>query len=167
VLLALGVWLSIMSVFTVSLFGHREIHDILQLENLLFPIIKELLRANLFVVFLIGRNGDFDELAASVIKQTQKELKKENSSITLVLPYPLAEMEYYADYYDDIIIPDIVHRVHPKSAITLRNHWMVEQSDTVIVYSKHNKGGAFEALNYAKKINKKVINIYLCNNSLE
>ena len=36
---------------------------------------------------------------------------------------------------------------------------MIEQSDMVIVYVEHNKGGAYNAMKYAEKLNKKVVNI--------
>ena len=51
-----------------------------------------------YVSFLIGRNGEFDEDAASVIKHAQKELGKENNDITLVLPYAVARLAYYEKY---------------------------------------------------------------------
>lgn len=37
---------------------------------------------------------------------------------------------------------------------------MIEQSDLVIVHVKHNKGGAYTAMKYAQKMNKKTINLY-------
>ncbi len=152
--------LAVMTVFTVSLFGHREIDDLRGLNDQLTPIIKELIQTKAYVAFLIGRNGEFDEYTASVIKHAQKEVGKENNSIILVLPYTVADLEYYEKYYDSIIIPDRVHGTHHKSAITLKNRWMIEQSDLVIVYVEHNKGGAYRAMKYAEKLNKKIINLY-------
>ena len=149
-----------MNVFTVSLFGHREIDDLRQLENRLVPIIKEVIQTKSYVAFLIGRNGEFDEYAASIIKRTQKEMGKENNDITLVLPYRVADFEYYEKYYDSIIIPESVYFVHPKSAITLKNRWVIEQSDLVIVYVEREKGGAYTAMKYAEKLNKRVINLH-------
>ena len=70
-----------MDIFTVSLFGHRRIDNLQQLNNDLVPIIKELIQTKFYVSFLIGRNGEFDEYAASVIKQVQKEKGKENKNI--------------------------------------------------------------------------------------
>ncbi len=121
-----------MKIFTVSLFGHRKIDDLKELHNQLTPLINELLQTNPYVTFLIGRNGEFDEYAASVIKSLQKEIGKEKSDITLVLPYKVSDLEYYENYYDSIIIPDCVYGVHHKSAITLKNRFMIEQSDLVI-----------------------------------
>lgn len=121
VLIVANVRLAYMNIFTVSLFGHREIDDLRQLNDQLFPIIKELIQTKAYVAFLIGRNGEFDEYAASVIKHVQKEVGKENNHITLVLPYTVADLEYYEKYYDSIIIPESLYGAHPKIAITLKN----------------------------------------------
>ena len=152
-----------MKIFTVSLFGHRQINDWRLLDCLLFPKIKELIQNKTYVSFLIGRNGDFDEYAASVIKSVQKETGYENSEMNLVLPYKLSGIEYYEKYYDGIIIPDIACRWHPKSAITLRNKWMVEQSDLILFFVEHNVGGAYQALKYAERLGKDIINLRAVN----
>ncbi len=154
-----------MNIFTVSLFGHREIKDLQQVNRRLAPIIKECIQTKPYVSFLIGRNGEFDEYAASVIKHAQKEAGTENNDITLVLPYTVKDLEYYEKYYDSIIIPESVYHTHPKSAIAQKNRWMIEQSDLVIVYVEHDKGGAYTALKYAKKLHKDTIN--LCANENE
>ena len=149
-----------MNIFTVSLFGHREINDLWQLDKKLSPIIRELIQTKPYVSFLIGRNGEFDEYVASLIKNVQKEIGKENNDVSLVLPYMVANCEYYEEYYDSIIIPESLYGVHPKSAITLKNRYMVEKSDLVIVYVERDKGGAHAAMKYAEKLKKKIINIF-------
>ena len=148
-----------MNVFYVSLFGHREICDVRYLDDTLKPIINELILTKPYVSFLVGRNGAFDEYAASIIKGAQRELGKENNDITLVLPYKLADIEYYGQYYDSVVIPESTCGVHPKSAITLKNRWVVERSDLVIVFVGRNSGGAYAAMKYAQRLNRKVINI--------
>ena len=148
-----------MNVFSVSLFGHREIQDLRHLDNSLTYIVKELMRSKSYVSFLIGRNGEFDEYAASVIKRAQKEMGSDISDMTLVLPYKVANLEYYERYYDSVIIPESVQTSHPKSAIRLKNRWMIEHSVLVIVYVERNTGGAFTAMKYAKKLDKEVVNL--------
>ena len=149
-----------MDIFTVSLFGHRDISDLRRLDKLLTPIIKELILEKPYVSFLIGRNGEFDEYSASIIKRAQKDYGKENNELTLVLPYKLANLEYYEKYYDSITIPESIYKVHHKAAITLKNRWMIEQSDLVIVYVEGDSGGAYTAMKYAIKLKKTVINLF-------
>lgn len=148
-----------MEFYTVSLFGHRKIEDLFRLEELLVPVIKDLMQTKEYITFLIGRNGEFDEFAASVIKSLQKKIRKDNNDMTLVLPYPVANLEYYEQYYDSVMIPEIMHGVYPKFAITLKNRWMIDRSDIVVVYSEHEKGGSYAALKYAEKQNKRVVHL--------
>ena len=145
-----------MDVLTVSLFGHREIEDLRELDNGLTPIVRELVQGEKFVSFLIGRNGEFDEYAASILKRVQKEVGKENCEIMLVLPYKVKDIEYYEKYYDSVIIPENLSGVYHKAAITRRNEWMIEKSELVIAFVRHEGGGAFAALKYAKKLGKSI-----------
>ena len=155
-----------MEIYTVSLFGHRRVEELRLLETRLAPIIRELIMENVYVSFLIGRNGDFDEYAASVIKRVQNELDMKNSDLTLVLPYEVADIRYYEDYYDDVIIPEEMHGVHPKAAIKYRNFWMVERADLVICYVGA-KGGAEVALKYAEKLDKRIMNLFVSDASAD
>ena len=148
-----------MQIYTVCFFGHRELYDLQKTEEKLTPIVRKPIRTQPYVVFFVGRNGEFDRCVASVIKRVQKETGGDNSELTLVLPYPVADIEYYQKYYDGIIIPECVSGVYPKSAITARNRWMVEQSELVIVNVERNNGGAYTAMKYAEKLNKKIINL--------
>lgn len=149
-----------MEIFYVSLFGNREINDIIEMENRLSPVIEGLIEAKSYVSFLIGRNGEFDEFAASVIKRIRKKKGRENNDLTLVLPYAVTNLEYYEKYYDDVIIPDAMKGLHHKSAITFRNRWMIEHSELVIVYTNRDKGGAYAAQKYAEKLNKKTLKLF-------
>ena len=84
-----------MTIYRVSLIGHRRIDNQLDLEEKLHKIVVELLRSKEYVEFYIGRNGEFDIIAASVIKRAQKIVDNNNSSVVLVLPYKVKDMEYY------------------------------------------------------------------------
>ena len=148
-----------MDIFKVSLFGHREIDSLREIDNLLIPYLKEWVSAHQFTSFLIGRSGEFDEYAASIIKCIQKDCGAESTELTLVLPYTVSKLPDYEKYYDSVFIPESLANAHPKSAITLRNHWMIDNSDLVIVYTKRKFGGAYEALRYAIKTNKSTINL--------
>lgn len=149
-----------MEVFTVSLFGHRQVENLNLINERLIKIIKELLKTKQYVSFLIGRNGEFDEYVASLIKSVQKETGKENNDLSLVIPYTVSDLEYYENYYDCIVLPECVHGSHSKAAITLKNRWMVECSDLVIVYVERDTGGAFAAMKYAQKLKKDIINLF-------
>jgi hypothetical protein len=53
--------------------------------------------------------------------------------VSLVLPYPTKDLEYYEKYYDDIIIYEAEKKPHYKRAITERNRFMIDMVDLVIV----------------------------------
>ena len=142
----------------VSLFGHRRVDEV-KIEELLTHTIKELLSSRQYITFFLGRNGEFDELAARVIKRMQREREDNNFEMVLVLPYKVKNIEYYANYYESVIIPDCVYGAHPKSAINIRNRWMIDNTDLIIAYVEHNNGGAYEALKYAKINEKNIIEL--------
>lgn len=145
-------------IYRVALFGHRTLYSLRSVEEKLAPLVEELLRTKEYVEFYIGRHGEFDEFAASVIKRAQKKIRDDNSIMILTLPYSNKDIEYYEDYYDEIIIPDI-GRAHPKNAITLRNRWMVDTADLIIAYVERVSGGAYKAILYAEKQQKTVLNL--------
>lgn len=146
-----------MDIYRVTFFGHRRIYDISEIEEKLTPILSELLLTKEYVEFYIGRNGDFDKLVASIIKRVQKQTDRNNSALILVLPYAVKDMEYYTEYYDEIIIPYPIEKAYPKSAISLRNRWMIDLSDLFISYTERKRGGAYATLKYAKRLNKNII----------
>ena len=148
-----------MKPYIVSLFGHRELHAHKKVEDKLTEILCELIRTKEYIEVYVGRNGEFDRFAASVVKCVIKDFSYGNIGMTLVLPYPDKDMEYYDTYYDSITIPECVARIHPKGAITQRNKWMVEESDLVVCYVERESGGAYSAVKYAEKLNKRVVNI--------
>ena len=68
-------------------------------------------------------------------------------------------MEYLEDFYDEICIPDELHGVHFKNAITKRNEWFVNNSDLLIAYVLRDTGGATTCLKMAEKQKNLITNI--------
>ena len=148
-----------MEPYFVSLFGHRDILEHRKIEQRLTKILRELASTKEFVEIYIGRNGEFDVFAASVVKRETKKDGYGNVGMTLVLPYGNKNEEYYETYYDGLIIPECVEGAHPKGAIKKRNQWMVERSDLVICFCERETGGAYYAMKYADSLGKKTINL--------
>ena len=147
------------NIYRVVLFGHRDFDGHRILDEQLYSLLQKILRAKDFVDIYIGRNGEFDIYAATVIKRVQNKMGKENNMLNCVLPYPHKDMLYYEGYYDSVIIPECIEHAHPKGAIVKRNRWMVEQADLIICYVERDAGGAYAALEYAKKLHKTIINL--------
>ena len=152
-----------MEMYTVSFFGHRIIDDLDKVQNELENIISKIVSEHEYVQFLVGRDGDFDIIAASAVRKVKKTLFVDNVDLNLVLPYMRAEVsnniEYMLDYYNDIQVDNDARKAHFKAAIKIRNQNMVKKSQLVICYVEKNKGGAYNAMKYAQKQGCTVINI--------
>ena len=154
---------------TVSVFGHRIIDDSQKVEQKLYELLRIIMsRGDREVEFLVGRNGDFDLMTASVVRRLKKELNAENVFLTLVLPYETAELrnntEAFENFYDSIEISEASADKNFKFAITARNRDMIDRSDMVVVYVKNQSGGAYQSLRYAEKNEKKIVNLYYTQN---
>ena len=80
-----------MNVFSVSFFGHRELDNSLKVESKLEALISDIINSNEYVEFLVGRKGEFDLLAASVIRRVRRSLGVNNCSLVWVMPYLSAD----------------------------------------------------------------------------
>ena len=143
-----------MDIYIVSFFGHREIENALEVERKLEAKITELIQTKQYIEFLVGREGEFDILAASVVKRVKKRIDHGNCSLILILPYMKAEFrdneKNFLDYYDDVEICEQSTKAHYKAAMQIRNRAMVDRSDLVISCIQHKSGGAYKTVQYAE-----------------
>lgn len=141
---------------------HRHIDDPIPVETALEELIGSLLQSKGYVEFLVGRNGDFDQLVSSVIRRCKRTIRDDNSAHIWVLPYETADYrhnaEAYCAYYDEIEVFS-VERTHYKSAFQARNRLMVDRSHLVVFYVERPEGGAYQTLFYAKKKKVDYVNL--------
>lgn len=151
-----------METFTVSFFGHRYIDNPFPIEKALDELIGSLLQRKEYVEFLVGRNGDFDQLVSSTIRRCKREIRDNNSAHVWVLPYVTADFRDYEDdyraYYDEIEVFDSAGK-HFKAAFQTRNRNMVDRADLVVFYVERKEGGAYQSMQYAIQQGKPYINI--------
>lgn len=154
-----------MNIYTVTFFGHRHLSHPFVVENRLEPILRDLITTKEYVDFLVGRDGEFDQLVSSDIRRAIDAYGYGNTSHILVLPYERAEYrdnrESFEAYYDEVEICTESANTHPKAAIFERNKQMVLRANLIICAIEHESGGAYAAVKYAEKQGKMVIN--LCN----
>ena len=152
-----------MEVFTVSFFGHRMIENALEIESRLEQLIRTLLREHEYIEFLVGRDGEFDQLVSSTIRRCKREYRSDNSSHIWVLPYVTAEFrdneESFRDYYDEIEVCEAAAGSHYKNAHQTRNRAMVDRSDLIVFCIQRGSGGAWQTMKYAQKRGKNYINL--------
>ena len=152
-----------MNVFTASFFGHRQVDMPLIIEKRLEKVVRELLLTKRYVEFLVGRDGEFDRMAAAAIRRCRKVVRDDNSALVLVLPYVTAEYRNneneFLHYYDEVEICSASAGKHFKSAHQIRNRSMVDRSDLVVFYVQHPSGGAYRTLRYASEQGIRRINL--------
>lgn len=157
-----------MNTYTVSFFGHRYIDNPFPIEESLDELIGSLLKSNEYVEFLVGRNGDFDQLVSSAIHRCKRNIRNDNSAHVWVLPYETADYrqyeEDYRDYYDEIEVCNLSSGSHFKKAYQARNQAMIDRSDFAVFFVQHESGGAWQTLKYATKQGVPRINL---GNSME
>lgn len=152
-----------MEIYTVSLFGHRIMTDLSGIKKALTKEVENLIRTKEYVEFLVGRNGDFDVMAASTIREVRKRLDYGNCSLVLVLPHMTKEYrdnkESYDSYYNSVEICEEAASAHFKAQLQIRNRQMIDRSDMVICCIEHEEGGAYQAVKYAEKKKLEIINL--------
>lgn len=110
-----------------------------------------------YIEFYVGKNGEFDELAASAVRRLKSEWSA-FCSLTLVLPYEIANLDLIEKSYDEVIMPND-YKCHYKAAIEKRNRWLAENCDLMIGYIKRESGGAYKSFSYARERGVLLINI--------
>ena len=152
-----------MNTFTVSFFGHRRIENALEIESRLEQLILTLLREHEYIEFLVGRDGEFDQIVSSTIRRCKREYRSDNCAHIWVLPYLTAELrdneESFRDYYDEIEVCEAAAGCHYKNAHQTRNRAMVDRSDLAVFCIQHECGGAWQTMKYAKKQGVPCINL--------
>lgn len=152
-----------MTIFTVSFFGHRRIDQPLLIEQQLEGLIRKWLIEKEYVEFLVGRDGEFDQIISSTVRRCKRTVRDDNSTLIWVMPYPTAEFrdneESFRNYYDEIEICDASAGSYFKNAHQTRNWAMVDKSNLVVFCIQHESGGAWQTMKYAKKQGVPCINI--------
>ena len=152
-----------LSLYTVCFFGHRQVDDFQSAEQAVEKIIEKLLQEHEFVEFLVGRDGEFDQIVSSTILRLKKRTDNANCSLTWVMPYLKADyinnQENYDSYYDFVEICEQSVHAHPKAAIQIRNRKMVDLSDLCVFYVTRKNGGAYQTFRYAETTGIPIINL--------
>ncbi len=135
----------------VTFCGHRDVFDPEAVGAWLNETAEELIREGADC-FYLGGYGQFDTLAAAVVRK-QKERHPQIRSV-LVLPY--LDRTFDAADYDETIYPPL-ENVPRRYAITRRNEYMVDRADVIVAYVIHSFGGAYKTLCYAQRKKKRII----------
>ena len=133
-----------------TFFGHRDCPS--SIKEKLHEEIERLICHHGVDTFYIGTQGSFDRMAYAALV----ELRRRYSHINVYRVLAYMPKSSDADTADTIV-PEGIENSHPRYAIVHRNNWMIDRSDYVIAYITHPTGGAFQAVERAKKKDKIVI----------
>ena len=135
----------------VTFCGHSQITKEDKIASWLRTVTQNLIEQGATTLFL-GGYGEFDSLAASILR----EQKKKYPQIELVLVLAYLNTGRNTSGYDSTVYPPL-ETVPRRFAIYHRNRWMVEVSDVVVAYVLHDWGGAATTLRCAKQKKKQII----------
>lgn len=141
-----------------AFFGHR---DFLYgtYEKQVREIVVSLIEKEQVTQFYAGGRGAFDWFCAKIVA----DIKKEYSQILLTqvlsyIPQKKDEFGYKPPYFDDSVYL-LEKQVPPKFAISETNKILVKKSDFIVSGVWHNWGGAYSAVEFAKRQGKTVIDV--------
>lgn len=139
-------------------FGHREVFE--NISERISSAVRTAAEQGC-EIFYTGAMGRFDEMFSTEVRAIKKNFP--NIKLICVMPYMTNKINTQGDYlytlYDDILVPTELADVHYKAAITKRNQWIIQRSELVIVYTRRNFGGAYNAKRYAERMKKEIITI--------
>ena len=139
-----------------AIFGHSEYNYesyTAKIEEKLLELIKN---ANVTQFFLGGR-GAFDALCVKLLRKLQMEF----SAVKIIQVYayiPQEKRTYKNDLFDASVYL-LERRVPPLYAIIESNKCMVKKVDYIFSGIMHEWGGAWQAVNYAKKQGKRIVTL--------
>ena len=138
-----------------TFFGHHNCTSLIKPK--LREILIDLIENHAVDMFYVGRQGAFDSIVRSVLKELLLAYSHISYAVVLErLPPKLDEFD--TRDYSDTMLPEGIEAVHPRFAISWRNNWMLKQSDYVVTYITHTWGGAYQYAEKARSQNKPVIN---------
>ncbi len=135
----------------VTFCGHAQLSQGEQVKEWLYAVTHHLIEQGA-TTFFLGGYGDFDHLAASVLR----EQRKQHPQIELILVLAYLNTGRDTSGYDNTVYPPL-ETVPRRFAISHRNRWMVETADVVVAYVSHDWGGAATTLRYAQQKKKPII----------
>lgn len=140
---------------TCTFFGHRDCPEAVRPK--LREVLVELIERHGVDRFYVGRQGAFDAMVRSVLRELTELYPHISYAVVLErLPGPRDQAVWD---FSDTIFPEGLELVPPRFAISRRNLWMLKQADLVVTYVTHGWGGAAQFGEKARRQKKTVINL--------
>ena len=122
-----------------TFFGHRDCPS--SIRPKLREVLIDLIVNQSVDMFYVGNKGAFDRLVRYVLRELLREYPQINYTVVLER-MPGKQDEDYPEDFSDTMLPEGIEESPPRFAISWRNKWMLRQSDYVVTYITHSRGGA-------------------------
>lgn len=129
------------------------------IENHLSEVVRNLITYHNVSEFWLCEQGTFDNLSRIVLKELRKEFEHINLCIFPGYYPSNAKMDWIYDNDYDLMYPEEVAKAPPQVAILKRNEYIAKNADYIVCYIKRKSGGAYKAVEKARKYHKKIINL--------
>lgn len=137
---------------TCTFFGHRDCPD--SIRPKLRTVLSDLIENHHVDTFYVGRQGNFDALVHSVLRELAIQYPHIHYAVVLETLSGTSTLDF-----SETLFPEGMENVPPRFTIDRRNNWMLQQAEFVIVYVAHSLGGAAKFTEKAKRQGKTVINV--------
>ena len=138
-----------------TFFGHRDCPT--SIKPKLRAVVVELIVRYGVDRFYVGRQGAFDAMARSVLRELAEVYPHISYAVVLErLPWPREKAVWD---FSNSIFPEGLENAPPRFAISRRNEWMLKQADFVVAYITHSWGGAAQFADKARRQGKTVLNL--------
>lgn len=167
----------------VAIIGHRTVQDKAEVAGRIYDALTDLVENDGADTFLFGGQGEFDRLCFMVVTEMQK-IYSQIKTVYVRAQYEHIQQfyeEYLLEYYDETYYPDKVSGSN-ELCYVVRNFCMIESCDVLLTYCDSNylppskttknkmmaaiyahktpNSGTHMAVRYAKKRNKRIINLF-------
>lgn len=130
-----------------TFFGHRDCPSGIKAD--LYKAIEQQISHQQVDTFYVGTQGAFDRMAYAALAELRQRYN--HIKVYRILAYMPKQNDAETA---DTIVPEGIENAHPRYAIVHRNNWMIDRCDYVIAYITHPTGGAYQAVERAKKKGK-------------
>ena len=138
-----------------TFFAHRNCP--MSVKPKLRAVLVELIERRGADTFYVGRQGGFDSMAMSVLRELAEIYPHISYAVVLErLPY---KQENSSLDFSLTMFPEGIEFAPPRFSISRRNEWMLTRSDFVVTYITHDWGGAARFAEKAMRQGKTVINL--------
>ena len=105
--------------------------------------------------FLVGNNGNFDDLTQCVLE----ELSNEGYNLNFNIVLSRVDEGALSRNQNATVFPEGLENIPPRFSISKRNNWLIKNSSFLIAYVKHGFSNSGKILEKARKKGLYILNL--------